>query len=222
MFAITLLATAVPTLASAQYYYDGYNNYNYYPYQNCGTYTPYSSSYWNNCNTLGSLTVYVQVNNQYGGYRSPSDFTIYVSGANPSERYFAGSQNGTTVRLEGSYSASVYNQVGYNPTYSSGCSGSLVANETRTCYVTLTSAYTGNYPYHYPPYQQYPYNYQYQYQQPVVYQPVTYVASYTPSLPNTGYEPMSQSAVAFSLALILTLFVLLFPYVRKSFAAVIR
>ncbi len=222
---VFLLAVSfIPASASAQYYYDGYNNYSY-PY-NCGGYGAYNN-YGYDCNAQGSLTVYVQVNNQYGGYRGPSDFTFYVSGASPSQRYFTGSQNGTTIRLAGSYSVSVYNQVEYTPTYSSGCTGSLAANETKVCYVTLTSMYSYNYP-HYPPHYQYPYNYQYQ--QPVVYQPVVapvvepvvYVAKYTPSLPNTGYEPMSKSALAFSLALAFVLFVAFFPYVRKSFTTVLR
>lgn len=215
---IVLLSAAVPVSAFAQYYYDSTANYSY---GDCGVYDSSYYGIWNRpCNVKGALTVFVQVNNRYDGYRSPSDFTIYVSGASPAQQYFAGSQHGTTVRLTGSYSVSVYNQVGYTPTYSSDCSGSLAANENRTCYVTLTSSYTDNYPYHYPPYQNYPYNYLYQ--QPVVYQPVTYAASYAPSLPSTGFEPVNKVTFAFALALLFTLGVFFFPYVRKSFTAIVR
>ena len=222
--ALLLGVVFMPASASAQYYYDGYANYQYsYNYNNCNSYVPHSGygNYWDDCNAGGMLTVYVQVNNQYGAYRGPSDFTFYVSGARPSQQYFTGSANGTTIWVKGSYSVSVYNQVGYNPTYSSGCSGSLAHNETRVCYVTLTSTYQPTYPYlppsyHYPP----PV-----YTPPVTYQaaaPVAYTASYIPLLPNTGFAPTSKAAIAFSLAFILVCGVLLFPYVRKSFIAVLR
>lgn len=219
VFAGLLFCVAlIPASVSAQYFYDGYTNYNY-PYNNCDVYGYNSGygSYWGDCYAQGSLVVYVQVQNQYGEYRGPSDFTFYVSGANPSQQYFTGSPSGTTVRVSGAYSVSVYNQVGYNPTYSSGCSGSLTTNETRACYITLTSTYKPTYPY-LPPHFQYP--------QPVVYTqpavPVVYTASYIPNLPNTGFEPSSKAAIAFSLAFILLCGVFLLPYVRKSITTVLR
>ena len=207
LFTIFAVGASLPLTATAQVY-PYYTNDDCYNSYYGTTYNPYY-----NCPTTGSLTVYVQVNNKYDGYRSPSDFTIQVSGANPSQRYFAGAQNGTTVRLNGPYNVSLYNQVGYNPTYSQDCSGTLNANENKVCYVTLTSTYTNNYyPYNYNPYS-YPYQYQ---------QPVTYVSKYVPSLPDTGFKPISASTLAFAIALLLTSIAVLYPYVRKTFAVVLN
>jgi hypothetical protein len=135
-----------------------------------------------------------------------------VTGANASQRYFQGSQNGTTVQLNGSYSVAIQNLMGFSPSYSSACSGVIAQGETRTCVITLTGSYA-----YYPPY--YPQQPVYQ---PYVSQPVTIVASYVPSLPNTGFEPVSQTALAFSLAVVFAVGVLLLPYVRKAFAVALR
>ncbi len=84
---------------------------------------------------------------------------MYVSGANASQRYFAGAQNGTAVAISGSYSVTVYNQTGYTPTYSPGCTGTLNNGQVQSCYVTLAYDYNNNqsYPY-YPQYPNYQYN----------------------------------------------------------------
>src|SRR5581483_9027656 len=77
--------------------------------------------------STGLLTVYVQVTNPstYYGVQpaSPSNFTVQVSGQNPSPSSFTGSQSGTSVSLNpGAYNVSVSNSVpGYAPTYSTGC-----------------------------------------------------------------------------------------------------
>lgn len=185
---------------------------------NCNWYDGNNSSYWNQyCNNnQGMLTVYVQLQNQYNiyPYRAPSDFTIYVSGANPSQRYFQGSQNGTTVRLNGSYSVSLYNETGYTPSYSSDCSGTLSWNDTRVCYVTLTSSYN-NYNQYPPQYQPYYPSYQYQ-------QPVAYITNYVPALPNTGFEPVGAVAIVWSVVLLIAAGLLSLPYVRKAFTALTR
>ena len=207
---LAFVGALVPAFASAQVYPSYYTNcntgYTYYPYTN-------------NCNT-GTLLVYVQVNNQNSYqnsyYLSPADFTVYVSGTTASQQYFPGSQNGTSVNLTGSYGVSIQNLMGYTPSYSTGCSGAMTQGQSQTCVISLTPSYsyTNNYyPYNYSPYtNQYPYQYQ---------QPVSVVSKYVPTLPNTGFEPISSTSLAFSLALILVLGVLLYPYVRKTFTAVL-
>jgi hypothetical protein len=80
-------------------------------------------------------------------------------------------------------------------------------------------AYNGsNYPYNY-----YPYNYQYNYYPYQAPAPtVTYVSKYIPSLPDTGYAPVSQPAVALALAAFAVAGVLMTRYGRKTLAAFIR
>src|SRR5581483_7929942 len=119
----------------------------------------------------GLLTVYVQVLSQsnyvYPSQTySPGNFTVSVSGQNPSLTNFQGSQSGTSVSLSpGSYNVTVSNTVtGYTPSYSVGCSNTISAGQSQTCVITMTPSY--NYPYTYNPY---PYGY-YGYQN---YQPLT-------------------------------------------------
>lgn len=221
-----LLGVLVPAAASADTLYaPGSYQYNYGYNTNCGWNNNYGYSYgYYNCNgQQGSVTVYVTVNNQYGQYKSPSDFTLYVSGASSNQQYFQGSQNGTTVWVNGSYNVSVYNQVGYTPSYSGNCSGTVTNGTNAACYITLT-ANTNGYGYYY----NYPYNYQYPnyyYTQPTVQAAaVTVVSKYVPSLPNTGFEPLSTYAFPLALALVLLAVagVVLQPYVRKAVAALTR
>ena len=225
LLAGAFLPALIPTLVSADTYYP--NMMMGYPYNNCNgnngyQYNGYQNYNYNtnyNCNTQGTVTIYTQVNNQYGGSSSPSDFTLYVAGATQGQQYITGSQNGTNVLVSGSYAVSVYNQVGYTPTYSSGCSGTVTLNQNAICYVTLTNAYNNN------GYQQYPYYQPYvqPYITPVVQtQPaVTVVNKYVPTLPNTGYEPISTATIAFAGILLLAALVLSFPYVRKAFAVIL-
>ncbi len=124
----------------------------------------------------GLLGVYVQVvgqtqynqYNQYTPVRVPSDFTVTVSGASPSPMTFAGSLSGTQVSLGvGSYSAALTGTLyGYTPAYSQGCSGTIAANQTSLCVVTL-SAPTA-----------YPYGTSYPYQYPTTPQPLTCTPAY--------------------------------------------
>lgn len=200
---VFMLSVLLPSFASAQTY--PYDNYQY----NCGWYGN------QNCpNQLGTLLVYVQVSNnsQYYngyGYRSPSDFTVFVSGANISQQQFQGSQNGNSIRLLGAYSVTILNPDGYSPSYSVGCNNTVVQGQTQTCIVSLTP--TNNYysPTYYPSYPQY---------QPTV----TYVATYVPSLPNTGFKPFDVQSIAFGFILLLVAGILALPYVRKSITALTR
>jgi YVTN family beta-propeller protein len=93
-----------------------------------------------NPTTPGKVIVTKNVINQGGGTGGkPSDFTISVSGNNPSPASFSGSADGTTVILEkGKYSISETGPSGYNLTSSSQCSGGINGGETRRCNLTNT------------------------------------------------------------------------------------
>src|SRR5215469_5486013 len=88
-----------------------------------------------------TLNVVTRVNNTNGGTKQPSDFTINVSGNNPSPATFPGSSSGTTVTLKpGTYSVSASGLSGYTTTYSSGCTGSINGGKNINC--TVTNQYT--------------------------------------------------------------------------------
>jgi YVTN family beta-propeller protein len=93
-----------------------------------------------NPTTPGKVIVTKNVINQGGGTGGkPSDFTINVSGNNPSPASFSGSADGTSVILEkGKYSISETGPSGYNLTSSSQCSGAINGGETRRCNLTNT------------------------------------------------------------------------------------
>lgn len=106
--------------------------------------------------TTGTLTVYVQVNNQYGSAYTPGSFAVSVSGVNPSPSTFQGSINGTLVSLNpGSFSVSVAEQYGFTASYSTGCNNTIAAGQSHTCIVTMSGGYYNGYPFT----TTYPYNY---------------------------------------------------------------
>jgi hypothetical protein len=77
------------------------------------------------------------------GTASPSDFTISATSTGrdqPSPSSFPGSSSGTTVTIgQGSYQVTETGiAANYNPTYSSDCSGTISAGQTKTCTVTNT------------------------------------------------------------------------------------
>lgn len=83
----------------------------------------------------------IVVKNVQGGTATPSQFIIQVAGNNPSPSTFQGSSSGTTVSLgQGSYQVRETPIADYTPTYSSDCSGSISAGQTKTC--TITNTYT--------------------------------------------------------------------------------
>jgi YVTN family beta-propeller protein len=89
---------------------------------------------------LGTLVVMKQVNNEGGGDKKPSDFTITVSGNNPTPSSFTGSSSGTTVQLStGKYKVTEPGPTtNYNSTLSNGCSGTIREGETNECTITNT------------------------------------------------------------------------------------
>jgi YVTN family beta-propeller protein len=89
---------------------------------------------------LGTLVVMKQVINKGGGDKKPSDFTITVSGNNPTPSSFTGSSSGTTVQLSpGKYQVTESGSTtNYNSTLSNDCSGTIREGETNECTITNT------------------------------------------------------------------------------------
>jgi YVTN family beta-propeller protein len=87
------------------------------------------------------LTIVTQVNNEGGGKKNPSDFTIKVDGNNPNPSSFPGDSDGTIVKLDqGKYSVSESGPSDYTVSKSGSCSGTINPGQTKTC--TITNTYT--------------------------------------------------------------------------------
>ena len=86
----------------------------------------------------GTVMVVTEVVNDNGGSAVPGDFTVSVTGGDPSPASFAGQGvPGTTVLLDaGSYSFSVTGPAGYTSTLSPDCAGTIGNDERRTCTIT--------------------------------------------------------------------------------------
>src|SRR5215216_3555988 len=99
--------------------------------------------------TTGKINIITKVNNEGGGDKKPSDFTITVNGNNPTPSSFAGSSSGTTITInegsynvkeeEGPYISPDYVPGRYTPSYSSKCAGTIQAGETVSC--TISNKY---------------------------------------------------------------------------------
>ena len=85
-----------------------------------------------------SLTVIKHVINDNGGTASAGNFTMSVTGTNPSPPSFAGTESpGAVVTLDaGSYSVSESGPPGYAASSSADCSGWIAAGEHKTCTIT--------------------------------------------------------------------------------------
>jgi YVTN family beta-propeller protein len=85
------------------------------------------------------LTVVIQVNNEGGGKKNPSDFTIQVDGNNPNPSSFSGDSDGIIVNLDqGKYSVSESEPSDYTVSKSGSCSGTINPGQTKTCTITNT------------------------------------------------------------------------------------
>ncbi len=83
------------------------------------------------------LIVHKLVTNTNGGNAVPGDFTLRVTGQNPTPSVFHGSEQGTTVALNaGSYAVTEDPYTGYTPSYSEECSGAIAAGQVKHCTVT--------------------------------------------------------------------------------------
>ena len=87
------------------------------------------------------LNVITKVINNNQGTKKPSDFTIIVSGKNPSPSSFSGSSSGTPVTLSaGTYKVTVTERpAGYTTSYSSGCSDTASGGTPIKC--TISNQY---------------------------------------------------------------------------------
>jgi YVTN family beta-propeller protein len=85
------------------------------------------------------LTVVTQVNNEGGGKKNPSDFTIQVDGNNPNPSSFPGGSDGIIVKLDqGKYSVSESGPSDYTVSKSGSCSSTINPGQTKTCTITNT------------------------------------------------------------------------------------
>ncbi len=106
--------------------------------------------------TAGLLNVYVQVINQTNTSYGPGNFTVAVSGQNPSPSTFQGSIQGTLVTVNpGTYSVTLANNFGFTADYSVGCDSTMLPSGTQTCVITVNAG-----SYNYFPSYIYPYSYQ--------------------------------------------------------------
>lgn len=89
--------------------------------------------------TTAALTVTVNVVNTGGGTKSASDFTVTVSGTNPSPSTFPGSASGTKVSIGlGTYEVGQAADPDYTTSLSADCSGVMAKGNTKTCTITDT------------------------------------------------------------------------------------
>lgn len=88
--------------------------------------------------TPGKLTVIKHVVNDNGGTAVPGNFTMTVTGQDPSPSSFPGADlPGTDVALKpGTYSVSESGPNGYTVSLSGDCSGTIASTESKTCTIT--------------------------------------------------------------------------------------
>ena len=83
------------------------------------------------------LTVIKTVINDNGGTAVPGDFTMSVTGSNPSLASFPGNAAGTTITLDaGAYSVAETGPAGYAESQSEDCSGTIAIGQSLTCTIT--------------------------------------------------------------------------------------
>jgi len=101
-----------------------------------------SSSFLRAPSNRGTLVVYVKVINDQGGTKQPSDFTVSIP-ASPSR--FVGLQDrGVKVSIDSGVNFAIIagptypdSRIGYQATFSNGCSGQFTGTELRPCTITF-------------------------------------------------------------------------------------
>jgi len=85
------------------------------------------------------LNVVTHVVDDNGGTAKASNFDVVLDGVNADPSYFSGDEKGTPVELDaGDYKVSLEDGAsGYSESYSDGCAGTIEANTTKTCTITL-------------------------------------------------------------------------------------
>lgn len=169
--------------------------------------------------TPGLVRVYLQVNTfGYGVASQPSDFTVVVSPRNAAPMSFQGSAQGTVVHVAGSYTIAASQVGGYSSNYSLGCNGTVSNGEEVTCIITQNA----NAPYGATSYPYYLGGTSYAYGQNLNDVPptVTLAQASVPTLPNTGFGPLSNFIIALCMVVLAGFGLLVLPYVRKIIAAI--
>jgi hypothetical protein len=84
-----------------------------------------------------AVIVMNSVVNDSGGSRQASNFTMLVTGTNPSPSDFPGDPGGTVVHLDaGPYQVAEAGSDGYAVSYSADCAGTVAVGDVKTCTVT--------------------------------------------------------------------------------------
>jgi uncharacterized repeat protein (TIGR01451 family) len=85
------------------------------------------------------LNVVTHVVDDNGGSAKAGDFDLVLDGVDAKPSSFTGDEGGTTVELNaGDYKVALEDgPSGYDATYSDNCSGTIGADETKTCTITL-------------------------------------------------------------------------------------
>ncbi len=86
---------------------------------------------------LASLLVSVDVVNDNGGTAVAADWTIAVTGGNPTPASFPGAQETTVTLLAVAYLVSESGPDGYSSSFSPGCSGTIAPGGMKFCTVTI-------------------------------------------------------------------------------------
>jgi PKD repeat protein len=90
-----------------------------------------------NSDKQATLTIIKNVITDNGGTAVASDFSLSVSGTNPSQSAVTGDETGVAVLLDaGSYAVTEDTSTTYAGAYSTDCSGTVAIGEARTCTVT--------------------------------------------------------------------------------------
>jgi uncharacterized repeat protein (TIGR01451 family) len=85
----------------------------------------------------GKIIVTKNVVNDNGGEAGPGDFTMNITGTDPSRTGFPGDDRGTAVYVTpGAYSVDEDAAPGYGKTLGEGCEGTVAAGETKNCVIT--------------------------------------------------------------------------------------
>ena len=109
-----------------------------------GSLVPTAHAWFCNGNTkaspCGTITTIVNVVNTGGGTANPSDFTVSLYGSlDPATTTFKGSASGTVENIDPeNYQVTVSAKTNYTFTYSTDCSGTLNAGDSKTCTITET------------------------------------------------------------------------------------
>ena len=83
------------------------------------------------------ITVIKHVINDNGGNKTAGNFQMRVNATNASLASFPGSESGTNVTLSaGAYNVTEDNVSGYASSLSSGCFGTILAGQSKTCTIT--------------------------------------------------------------------------------------